>query len=103
MEQGWKILSLGFPPPPPPPPPPLAREEEEDKNEMADPVHNFDVWKQKLGANIKRATGATPKVASEASKQPSGESSDVQAIVISDSPEMGFHGQPASETTLSVD
>ena len=30
-------------------------------------------------------------------------SSDVQAIVVSDSPEMGFHGQLASETAISVD
>ena len=39
----------------------------------------------------------------EASQQPSDESSDVQATVVSDSPEMGFHGQSASETALLVD
>ena len=39
----------------------------------------------------------------EASQQPTGESSDVQVIVVSDSPEMGFHGQSASETALSLD
>ena len=39
----------------------------------------------------------------EASQQPTGEGSDVQAIVFSDSPEMGFHGQSTSETTLSAD
>ena len=39
----------------------------------------------------------------ETSQQPSGESSNVQVIVASDSPEMGFHGQLASETALSVD
>ena len=39
----------------------------------------------------------------EASQQPTGEGSDVQAIVVSDSPEMGFHGQSTSETTLSAD
>ena len=39
----------------------------------------------------------------EASQQPTDESSDVQALVISDSPEMGFHDQSASKTTLSVD
>ena len=37
-------------------------------------------------------TGATPEVASEASQQPSDESSNVQAIVVSDLLEMGFHG-----------
>ena len=36
--------------------------------------------------------GATPEVAGEASQQPFGESSDVQAIVVLDSLEMGFHG-----------
>ena len=72
---------------------PLAREEEEEEDEMADLVHNFGAWKRKRGANFKRATGATPEVAGEASQQPADESLDVQAIVISDSPEMGFHGQ----------
>ena len=47
--------------------------------------------------------GTTPEVTGEASQQPSSESSDVQAIVISDSHEMGFHGQSTSETGLSVD
>ena len=42
-------------------------------------------------------------MAGEASQQPSDESLDVQAIVISYSPEMGFHGQSASETALVVD
>ena len=32
-----------------------------------------------------------------------GEGSDGQAIVIMDSPKIGFHGQSASETELSVD
>ena len=39
----------------------------------------------------------------EADQHPTGEGSDVQEIVVSDSPEMGFHGQSASESTLSVD
>ena len=39
----------------------------------------------------------------EASQQPTYESSDVQAIAVSDLPEMGFHGQLASETALLVD
>ena len=69
---------------------PVAREEEEEEDEMADLVHNFGAWKLKRGANFKRATSTTPEAAGEASQQPSGESSDVQAIVISDSPEMAF-------------
>ena len=48
-------------------------------------------------------TDATPEVASEVSQQPSVDSSDVQVIVILDSPEMGFHGQSASETAFLVD
>ena len=39
----------------------------------------------------------------EASQQPTDEGSDVQAIVVSDSPEIGFHGQSALKTTLSAD
>ena len=42
-------------------------------------------------------------MAGEASQQPSSKSSDVQAIVISDTLEMGFHGQSASETALLMD
>ena len=58
---------------------PPAREEEEEKEEMADLVHNFGAQKRKQGVNFKRATGATPEVADEASQQPSDESSNVQA------------------------
>ena len=82
---------------------PSDREEEEEKDEMADLVHNFGARKRKRGANFKWAIGATPKVADKASQQPSGESSDVKMIISSDSPEMGFHGQSALETALSVD
>ena len=70
---------------------------------MADLVHNFNAQKHKRGANFKRVTGATPKVVGEASQQPSGKSSDVKAVVASDSPEMGFHGQSASEIALLAD
>ena len=82
---------------------PPTREEEEEEDEMADLIHNFDARMRKQGASFKRATDATPEVTSEASQQPTGESSNVQTIVISNSPEMGFHGQSASETALSVD
>ena len=70
---------------------------------MVDLVHNFGARKRKRGANFKRATSATPEVAGEASQQPPDESLDVQEIIISGSPEMGFHGQSASETALLVD
>ena len=82
---------------------PSAREEEEEEEEMVDLVHNFGPRKRKQGDNFKRATGATPEVAGEVSQQPFGKSSDVHALVISDSPEMGFHGQSASKTALLVD
>ena len=71
---------------------PLASEEEEEENELADLVHNFGAQKCKRSANVKRAIGVTPEEDGEASQQPSGESSDVQAIVVSDSLEIGFHG-----------
>ena len=38
----------------------------------------------------------------EADQHPTGEGSDWQAIVIIDSPEMGFHGQSALKTELSA-
>ena len=59
---------------------------------MIDLVHNFGARKRKRGAYFKRAIGATPEVAGEVSQQPFGESSDVQAIVVSNLLEMGFHG-----------
>ena len=59
---------------------------------MADLIHNFGARKCKRGASFKRATDTTPKVVGEADQHPIGEGSDVQAIVVSDLPEMGFHG-----------
>ena len=65
---------------------------------MADLIHNFGTWKRKRGASFKRATDTTPKVVSEADQHPTGGGSEEQAIVVMDSPEMDFHGQPAMET-----
>ena len=73
-------------------PPAKEEEEEEEEDKMVDLVHNFSARKSKRGATFMRATVATPDMASEASQQPLNKSSDVQAIVISDLPEMGFHG-----------
>ena len=70
---------------------------------MADLVHNIGAQKQKRGASFKQATDATSEVVGEAVQHPTNEGSKGQAIVIMDSPEMGFHGQLASETTLSTD
>ena len=69
---------------------------------MPDLVHNFDAWKCKRGANFKRATDASLDVVGEADQHPAGEGSNGQAIVVMDSPEMGFHGQSAPETMPSV-
>ena len=69
-----------------------AREEEEEEDEMTDFVHNFTARKRKRGSTLKRALVATSDVAGDASRQPSGENSNVQAIVVSGSPEMGLHG-----------
>ena len=80
-----------------------AREEEEEEDEMANFGHNFAARKRKRGATFKKALVATSDVAGEVSHQPSGENSNVQAIVVSGSPEMGFHGQSDSETTPLVD
>ena len=62
---------------------------------MADLVHNFGARKRKRGANFKRVTDGTHEVVYEASQQPAGKGSDADAIVVSDSPKMGLHGQLA--------
>ena len=72
---------------------PPASEEEEEKDETADLVHNFSTRKQKLGVSFKQATSTAPEVVGEADQHPTDEGSDVQAIVLLDSPEMGFHGK----------
>ena len=70
---------------------------------MVDLVHNFGERKRKWGANFKLETDATPEVICEADQHPIGEGSEEQAIVIMDSPEMGFHRQPAMETAHLAD
>ena len=80
-----------------------AYEEEEEKDEMADLVHNFGTRKLKLGASFKWATDATPEAVGEVDQHPTDRGSKEHAIVVMDSPEMGFHGQSASETTLLED
>ena len=82
---------------------PPASEEEEEEDEMVDLVHNFDAWKHKRGASFKRATDATLEVVGEADQHSTGEGSDVQAIVVSDLLEIGFHCQSALETAISAD
>ena len=78
-------------------------EEEEEEDETADIVRNFIARKRKKGAIFKRATDAIPEVAGEATQQPFGGPSNVQAIIVLNSPEMSFHSQSSSETALLVD
>ena len=48
-------------------------------------------------------TDATLEVVGKATEHLTDEGSNGQAIVIMDSPEMGFHGQPVSKTAPSID
>ena len=82
----WVALISSLPP---------ASKEEEEEDEMADLVHNFGARKRKRGASFKRTTDATPEVVGEVDQHPT---DDQQAIIVVDSPNMGFHGQSASET-----
>ena len=70
---------------------------------MANLVHNIGAQKCKRGASFKRVTDPALEVVGEAGQHPAIEGSDGLAIVIMDSPKMGFHGQSASETMLSTD
>ena len=70
---------------------------------MVDLVHNFGARKCKRSVNFKRVTDATLEVVGKATEHLTDEGSDGQAIVIMDSPEMGFHGQSVSKTAPSTD
>ena len=63
---------------------------------MSDLVHNFAAWKRKHDSSFKRVAEAIPEVAGR-------EVSDVQAIVITGSPEMGLNDQPASKNATLVE
>ena len=82
---------------------PPASEEEEVEDDMADLIHNFGVQKRKQGASFKRTTDVTPEVMGEADQHSAGGGSEEQAIVVMDSPEMGFHGQSVVETAHLAD
>ena len=70
---------------------------------MADLIHNFGAWKCKRGASFNWTTDVTPEVTGEANQYSIDEGLEEQAIVVMDLPEMGFHGQPAVETTHMPD
>ena len=71
-------------------------EEEEEEGEMSDLVHNFATRNWKRDASFKRVADAIPEVAK-------GEGSNVKAIVISGSPEMGLNDQPDLENATLVE
>ena len=70
---------------------------------MADLVLNFGSRKRKRGASFNRATDAILKVVGEVDQHPTSGGSEEQAIVIMDSPKIGFHGQSTLETMPSTD
>ena len=70
---------------------------------MADLVHNVDAQKRKRGTNFKRATDATLEVVDEADQHLTSEGLNGQAIIVMDSPKMGFHGQSTLEVVLLAD
>ena len=80
-----------------------ASEDEEVEDEMANLIHNFGTRKCKQAASIKRAMDATPEVIGDADQHSTDGGLEEQAIVVMDSPEMGFYGQPATETAHLVD
>ena len=71
---------------------PLASEDEENEGEMANLVHKFGAWKRKRGVSFKWATDATPEVVGDVDQHSTDIGLEEQAIVIMDSPKMGFHG-----------
>ena len=70
---------------------------------MADLIHNFGARKRKQGASFKRTIDVTPEVMGEVNQHSADKGSEEQAIVVMDSPEMGFHGQPTVETAHLAD
>ena len=71
-------------------------EEEEEEDEMSNLIHNFAARKRKRDASFKRAVDVIPEVAG-------GDGPDVQAIVISGSPEMSSNDQPDLENATLVE
>ena len=55
------------------------------------------------GASFKRTIDVTPEVMGEVNQHSADKGSEEQALVVMDSPEMGFHGQPTVETAHLAD
>ena len=75
---------------------PSDLEEKEEEDEMFDLVYNFAAHKQKHDASFKRVAEAIPEVVR-------GEVLDVQAIVITGSPEMCLNDQSALKNATLVE
>ena len=82
---------------------PPTSEKEEEEDDMADLIHNFGARKRKRGASFNRTTDVTPEAIGEVDQHLTGRGSEEQAIVVMDSLEMGFHGQPTMETAHLFD
>ena len=66
-------------------------EEKEEEDGMSNFIHNFVARKRKRDASLEQAADAIPEVAGGSGQPRSDEGSEVQAIVISGSPEMGLN------------
>ena len=101
LERGWKILSLRFPQYLAVPL--LGKRKKKRTRWLISFITSAHRSVNEVPALSERLMQPTPEVTGEVNQQPTGKSSDVQAIVVSDSPEMGFHGQSSLETALSMD
>ena len=76
---------------------PNKEEEEEEEDDMFDLVHNFAAWKRKRDASLEQVADAVPEVAGGTGQSCLDRGSEVQAIVISSSPEMSLNDKPTME------
>ena len=70
-------------------------EEEEEENNMSILIHNFAARNRKRDASLEQAADAVPEVAGGSGHPCPDGGSEVQAIIILGSPEMGLNDQPA--------
>ena len=78
-------------------------EEEEEEDGMSDLIHNFAARKRKRDASLEQVASALLELAGGSGQPCSDEGSEVQAIVISGSLEMGLNDQPALENVTLVE
>ena len=70
---------------------------------MSGLIHNFAARKRKRDANLEQAADALPEVVEGSGHPRSNEGSEVQAIVIPGSLEMGLNDQTVLENVTSVE